>query len=111
MATITIRVDDDLELRIRKAAERAGRSRHGYLREAIEQSIAQNDQRLAWRGEAARRWKKILGTGETIAWHGARHYLMDRVAGRPVAPPRSEKAGGRGAPLQRIKDARRNGAS
>lgn len=39
-ATVTIRIDPRLERRLRRAAERTGRSRSAFVRDALERQLA-----------------------------------------------------------------------
>lgn len=91
MSTTTIRLDDELKARVTAAAERAGKSPHAFLLDVIEQSVAQDEQRLSFREEAALRWKKVLRSGETVSWDEMRSYLTERAAGGKAIRPKSTK--------------------
>jgi predicted transcriptional regulator len=89
MSTTTIRIDDDLKARIAVAAERAGKTAHAFIVEAIAQTVEQVEQAEAFRHLAEERWTKVLASGKTIPWDDARTWLEARSRGehprRPAA--------------------------
>ncbi|MDZ7653742.1 MAG: CopG family transcriptional regulator [Burkholderiaceae bacterium] len=94
MSTTTIRLDEDLKARVTAAAERAGKTPHAFLLDVIQHGVAQDEQRLALHEEAARRWKKVLRSGETVSWGETRDYLTERAAGKVAARTRPRKSAG-----------------
>jgi len=92
MATTTIRLDDELKTRVAAAAERAGKTSHAFILEAIAQTVEQTELKDRFRREADARWAKILDRGKTVPWDEMRTYLTGRVEGRPsVRRPRARK--------------------
>jgi len=94
MATTTIRIEDDLKARIAAAAERAGKTSHAYILDAIARTVEQAELDDEFHRLADKRWANILATGKTVPWDQARDYLEARARGetarRPVArKPRS----------------------
>lgn len=89
MSTTTIRLPEDLKARIAKAAERAGKTTHSFILEAIAEKAELEEQRADFDAEADARFARILASGKTLPWADMRQYLEDRVAGtqtpRPVA--------------------------
>jgi predicted transcriptional regulator len=89
MSTTTIRMPEDLKARIASAAERAGKTTHSFILEAIAEKAEREELRADFDAEADARFAKIVSSGETIPWSDMRRYLEDRVAGkqgpRPVA--------------------------
>ncbi|MDB5962812.1 MAG: hypothetical protein JWP59_4106 [Massilia sp.] len=85
-ATTTIRLPDELKSRIASAAERAGKTTHSFIIEAITEKAELEEQRAGFEAEADARFSKIVETGKTVAWKDVRTYLQQRVNG--ASPPR-----------------------
>jgi predicted transcriptional regulator len=56
MSTKTIRIDDALNERIAAVAERAGKTPHGFIVEAIAQATAEAERTLEFQQIASERW-------------------------------------------------------
>jgi predicted transcriptional regulator len=91
MSTTTIRLDDDLKARVAAAAERAGKTSHSFILDAIAQTVEQAELADRFHDEADKRWAKILAKGKTVAWDDMRAYLAARAAGNAPPKPRSRK--------------------
>jgi predicted transcriptional regulator len=91
MATTTIRIDDALKQRI-AAADRAGKSAHAFILEALAETVERVEMDDALHRIADKRWAHLVRTGESIAWNDARAYLQARAAGRKLARPVPRKA-------------------
>jgi predicted transcriptional regulator len=91
MSTTTIRIDDDLKARVAKAAERAGKTAHGFIVDAIAQATEEAERNDDFHQVAGQRWAKFLATGEAIPWKEARAYLEARVRGEKLRRPRPRK--------------------
>ncbi|MGB5104941.1 MAG: ribbon-helix-helix protein, CopG family [Steroidobacteraceae bacterium] len=92
MSTTTIRLDDDLKSRIAAVAERAGKSSHAFIIDAIARTVEQAELEDRFQREADERWAGILEAGRTVSWDGLRTYLTTRAAGRPsLRRPRARK--------------------
>jgi predicted transcriptional regulator len=91
MSTTTIRLPDDLKLRIASAAERAGTTAHSFILEAISEKIDQDERRNDFHDLAEKRYATIVASGKTIPWDQMRRYLEDRVAGKKVSRPVARK--------------------
>ena len=85
--TTTIRLPDDLKARIASAAERAGKTTHGFMLDAIAEKTALEEQRADFDAEADARFAKIVKSGKTIPWSDMRHYVEQRFAGKPSPHP------------------------
>ncbi|HSV48176.1 MAG TPA: CopG family transcriptional regulator [Ramlibacter sp.] len=87
MTTTTIRLDDDLKTRVAAAAEKAGKTAHAFILDAIAQTVEQAELDEAFHRVADERWAKLLTTGKTVAWDDAKAYLEARAHGeRPRKP-------------------------
>ena len=95
MATTTIRIQDELKTRIAAAAERAGKSTHAFILDAITETVGQAELDDTLNQIAEERWATILATGgETVPWDDAKAWLQARSRGeRPDKPP-ARKPGG-----------------
>lgn len=90
--TTTIRLPEDLKLRVASAAERAGKTTHSFILEAIAEKAEQEEQRADFDAEADARFARIVESGKTIPWTDMRRYLEARLAGNPVSRPTAKKA-------------------
>ncbi len=77
MSTTTIRIDDDLKARVAAAAERSGKTSHGFILEAISRTVEQAERNDEFHRVADERWAKILSTGKTVSWDQMKTYLAD----------------------------------
>ena len=92
--TTTIRLPDDLKARIASAAERAGKTTHGFILEAIAEKAELEEQRAGFDAEANARFAKIVESGKTIPWTDMRHYLEERLTGKQTDRPVAKKQRG-----------------
>jgi len=91
MTTTTIRIDDDLKARVAAAAERAGKTAHAFILDAIAQTVEQAELDDAFHRVADARWAKILATGKTVPWGEAKAWIEARSRGeRPRKPVASK---------------------
>jgi predicted transcriptional regulator len=87
MATTTIRLTEELKARIASAAERAGKSTHSFILEAISEKAELEEKRVDFDAVANARMATIVESGKTIAWADMRHFLQERLAGNAVKGP------------------------
>lgn len=89
MPTTTIHLADELTARVAVAAERAGKTAHAFILDAIAETVEQAELDDALHRVADERWANILATGETVPWNDAKSWLEARARGeqpeRPVA--------------------------
>lgn len=91
MATTTIRIPNDLKARVAAAAERAGKTPHSFILEAIAEKAEQEERRSDFDDVAERRLADIVALGKTIPWREMRTYLEDRLAGKAARRPVARK--------------------
>jgi predicted transcriptional regulator len=91
MTTTTIRLPDELKARVASAAERAGKTTHSFILEAIAEKTELEERRADFDAEADARFANIAATGNTIDWSDMRRYLEDRLAGQHPARPTAKK--------------------
>lgn len=91
MTTTTIRIDDDLKARVAAAAERAGKTAHAFILDAIAQTVDQAELDEELHRVADARWAGVLATGKTVAWDDAKAYLAARARGERPRKPLARK--------------------
>ena len=89
--TTTIRLPEDLKARIASAAERAGKTTHSFILEAIAEKAELEEQRAGLDAEADARFARIVASGKTIPWTDMRHYLEERISGKQAPRPVAKK--------------------
>ena len=96
MPTTTIRIEDDLRARVAFAAERAGKSPHAFIVEAIARQVEQAEAEEELHQVAQKRWASLLETGKSVSWADLKEYVTARAAGKAAARPRARKASAEG---------------
>jgi predicted transcriptional regulator len=91
MSTTTIRIPEELKLRVAAAAERAGTSPHGFILEAIAEKTVQAERHAEFLDIAEKRFANLAASGKTIPWERMRNYLEGKVAGEKIARPVAKK--------------------
>jgi len=91
MSTTTIRIDDELKARIALAAERAGKTAHGFILDAISRTVEDAELEDRFHLLADERWQKAQATGKAIAADDMHVYLALRAQGKPAKRPRARK--------------------
>lgn len=93
MATTTIRIDDALKARIAAAAERAGKTAHAFILDAIAETVAQDEEDAAFHRAADERWANVLATGQTVPWDDAKAWVEARSRDEHPRRPAPRKPG------------------
>ena len=88
MSTTTIRLPQDLKVRIARAAERAGSTAHSFILEAIAEKAEREERQGEFQDLAEQRYAGILASGKTVPWSEMRRYLQRRLAGNKTVRPR-----------------------
>jgi predicted transcriptional regulator len=91
--TTTIRIEDDLKARIAASAERAGKTAHAFMLNAIAPTVEQAELDDAFHRFAGERWTKVLATGRTVPWDDAKAWLEARSCGEHQRKPAARKMG------------------
>jgi len=91
MSTTTIRIEDALKARVTAAAERAGKTAHAFIVDAIAQTVEQAELDDEFHRVADARWAKVLATGKTVPWDEAKAYLEARSHGERARKPVARK--------------------
>ena len=93
MSTTTIRIDEELKERVAVAAEKAGKTAHAFMLEAIQHSVDQVELDDDFHRAADARWAKLLATGKTVGWDSAKAWLEARARGDRPRKPLARKSG------------------
>lgn len=91
MSTTTIRLPEELKVRVAAAAKRAGRTAHSFILEAIAEKADEEERRSDFHGLAEERYANIVASGKTIPWREMRDYLENRIAGEKTRRPTAKK--------------------
>ena len=91
MSTTTIRIDDELKARVAAAAQRAGKTPHGFIIDAIAQTVELAELNDDFHRVADERWTKVLASGKTVSWDEMRSYLAAKSRGNSPARPKPRK--------------------
>ncbi|MGQ0658224.1 MAG: type II toxin -antitoxin system TacA 1-like antitoxin [Chromatiales bacterium] len=91
MSTTTIRLTADLKARIAAAAERAGKTPHGFILEAIAEKTDREERHQEFIGIAEQRYARIVATGKTVPWSEMHRYLAARASGKRAKRPVARK--------------------
>ena len=93
MATTTIRVDETLKARIAAAAERAGKTAHAFILDAIAHMLEQDEIDAEFHRTADERWIRLLATKQTVPWDESKAWLHARLRGERRRRPSPRKLG------------------
>lgn len=85
--TTTIRIDDSLKARLATAADRAGKTAHAFILDAIAQTVEQVELDNEFNDIADERWKGILTSGQTVSWEDTKAYLTAKARGESPSKP------------------------
>ena len=91
--TTTIRIDDELKTRVATAAQRTGKTTHGFILDAIARTVEQVEQDDAFHRLADERWAEVLATGETVPLEATKAWLEARSRGEHPPRPVARKIG------------------
>jgi predicted transcriptional regulator len=82
MSTTTIRLPDDLKMRIAAAAEQMGDTTHHFMLQAIMEKTLEAEQQLELNKLADQRYANIVATGNAIPWSEMRTYIENKIEGK-----------------------------
>lgn len=79
MSTTTIRLDDALRERLALAAERAGKTPHAFILEAVAAGVEQSELQADFHALADARWARMLKSGRSISLDDALVHVQTRA--------------------------------
>jgi predicted transcriptional regulator len=92
MSTTTIRLDDELKARVAAAAERVGKTTHGFIVDAIAGETERSELEAQLQRVADERWTRFLKAGKSIPWGEGRAYLEALAQGDRPGRPTARKS-------------------
>jgi predicted transcriptional regulator len=94
MSTTTIRMDEALKVRITAAAERAGKTPHAFMVEAITEYVEQDEEDAAFHRLGLERLEEMQRTGMAVAWEDVKQWLQATAKGERPEWPKARKIDG-----------------
>ena len=91
MSTTSIRLEEELKARIASAADRAGKSSHAFILDALAETVERSEMDEELHRIADKRWAALQRTGESVSWDEARTYLQARAVGQGQPRPTARK--------------------
>lgn len=91
MSTTTIRIEEELKSRVAAAAQRAGKTPHAFIVEAIARTVEQAELDEAFERMADDRWASLLASEKSVPWSEARTWLEARSRGEQPRRPSARK--------------------
>lgn len=91
MSTTTIRIDEELKSRVAVAAQRAGKTSHAFIVEAIARTVEQVELDEAFERVADDRWASLLANERSVSWSDAKAWLDARARGERSRRPSARK--------------------
>jgi predicted transcriptional regulator len=87
----TVKLPENMKLRVAVAAEMAGKTPHAFMVDAIEDAANRSDLRRAFVAEAREAEERILRTGKAIPHAAVVAHFKARAAGENPPPPKPVK--------------------
>ena len=84
---VTVKLDDDVQIRMKALAEARGKSPHWMMREAIRQDVEHGEKRETYRQERLRTWAAYEQTGLHASHAEADAWLTQLANGGNPKPP------------------------
>lgn len=91
MSTTTIRLSEEMKVRLAAAAERAGTTSHNFILQAIAEKTEMDERNADFNSVADQRYADIVATGKTVSWSDMKAYLAKRIAGESARKPTAKK--------------------
>ena len=91
MSTTTIRLSKELKEKVVRVAERAGKTAHSFIVEAIAEKAEIEERRAAFFQSAEQRYAEIAASGKTVSWAEMRSYLERRLTGKRAVLPKPRR--------------------
>jgi hypothetical protein len=84
-------MEDALRARIAVAAERAGKSPHAFILDALSETVERIETDDELHRVADERWAALKRTGKSVGWSDAKAYLQARSTGEKARPPSARR--------------------
>ena len=87
----TIRIPEDLKIRVAAAAEKAGITARSFILQAIAEKVDYMERRAKFCAGADKRYATLVASGKTIPWGKMREFLERKIAKKPGVRPAARK--------------------
>ena len=84
---VSIKIDEDTKARVKRLADARHRTSHWLMREAINQYVAREEKREAFRQDTLKAWEAYRTTGLRVTADEADAWLDQLEQGKDVEPP------------------------
>ena len=88
-ATTTLKLPEELKLRIAKLAKSAGKTPHAFMVEALEAEARRSELRRDFVNAALTAEQDVAQYGEVYSMDAVHRYFSDKLAARPARKPKS----------------------
>jgi predicted transcriptional regulator len=85
--SISVKIDDQTEIRLRKLATSRQTSTDGLMREAIEQFVEREENRESFKLEAERSWQDFQQSGQHLSGEEVRTWMETWGTEAETEPP------------------------
>jgi predicted transcriptional regulator len=89
----TLKIPENLKLRIARLAEIAGKTPHAFMVEALEAEIQRSELRRDFVTTALKAEQEVAKYGEVYAMDAVHKYFSDKLAGKPGLKPKASLFG------------------
>ena len=89
---VSLRLPDDVKVRIARLADAGNTTTHAFMLDAIREKVEIEEARVAFHLEAKRRLARMKKTGNAISASEVFDYLLGRAQGRRVRRPKARKS-------------------
>ena len=97
----TLKIPEDLKLRIAHLAEIAGKTPHAFMVEALEAETQRSELRRDFVATALKAEQEVAKYGEVYAMDAVHKYFSDKLAGKSARKPRASLLVATVAPTKR----------
>lgn len=84
---VAVKIDPDIKDRLKRLADARHRTPHWLMREAIEQYVAREEKREAFRQDGIKAWEDYQRTGRHVPADEADAWLAQLEQGQDTEPP------------------------
>jgi len=84
---VSIKIDEDTKVRVKRLADARHRTPHWLMREAINQYLEREEKREAFRQDALKAWESYRTTGLHVSAEEANAWLNQLEQGNDTEPP------------------------
>ncbi len=87
----TLKIPEDLKLRIAHLAEIAGKTPHAFMVEALEAETQRSELRRDFVATALKAEQEVAKYGEVYAMDAVHKYFSDKLAGKSARKPKASR--------------------